>query len=278
MKQLTKYIRIAQGSVLAAMMLSGGIGGAAASTETALTGDYIAQKMHARAEGQAVERSLLMQLTDKRGKVRKRSATVFRRRAGDQKQTVIRFDKPRSVKGMAFLTHDRIAKDAADEQWLYMPAMKKVRRIPASKRGDYFLGTDFTYNDVKEELKFEPGDYLFKYIESFEKDGARYHRIAGKPSTPAVGKELGYGGFRAIVAEESWMPVDIEFLDTDGAPLKKIYVRDLQFIDGVWTALRIDVSNLQNGHATQFTYSDIKYSDALDDKLFSVRALKSGSR
>lgn len=273
-----RCLNIAQGTVLAVLWLSGATKGLAASTDINLTGDYIAEKMHERLEGGAVERTLFMDLVNKNGKVRKRSAKVFRRSVSDQKQTVIRFDTPRSVKGMAFLTHDHTEKSKADEQWLYMPAMKKVRRIPSSKRGDYFLGTDFTYNDVKEELKFEPGDYVFSYENSFTDAGQTFHKISGKPSSNSIAKELGYGAFRATVAEQSWMPVDIEFFDEFQKPLKRIQVRDLDKINGIWTALNIEVEHLQTGHTTRFNYSDISYSDALPNDLFSVRSLKSRGR
>lgn len=246
------------------------------AASSALTGPEIARLMSERAEGDAVTRTLDMVLTDKRGRERKRSATVLRRQAGDQKETVIRFTAPRSVRGMAFLTHDRTDPAREDEQWLYMPAVKKVRRIPASDRGDYFLGTDFTYNDVKEELKFEPQDYIFSYESSFEQDGALYHRISGVPSSDRTAKELGYGAFKAVVAAESWMPVDIEFADLAGEPLKHILVQDLRLIDGIWSPLRIEVKNLQTGHRTLFTYGDVTYSAELPDRSFTTNGLKSG--
>lgn len=240
-----------------------------------LSGDMIAAKMHQRAEGDAVRRTLYMELTNKRGKVRKRSAKVFRRHKDEQKETVIRLESPRSVRGMAFLTHDRTDPSKDDEQWLYMPALKKVRRIPASDRGDYFLGTDFSYNDVKEELKFEPTDYVFRYEDSYEVEDQQFHRISGEPSSAAIAKELGYGGFKAIVAAESWMPIDILFLDLKGEPLKQIYVKDIKRVDGIWSPRLIEVENLQSGHRTKFTYSDVIYTDSLPERLFTVRALRS---
>lgn len=241
-----------------------------------LTGDEIAQHMSDRAEGQAVERTLHMTLTDRKGRDRKRTATVLRRQAGAQKETVIKFTAPRSVRGMAFLTHDRTGPAQEDEQWLYLPAVKKMRRIPASDRGDYFLGTDFTYNDVKEELKFEPEDYVFRYETSFEEGGKLFHRISGRPSTKGIARELGYGAFRAVVAAESWMPVDIEFEDLAGQPLKHILVGEVQQIDGIWSPLRIEVSNLQTGHRTLFAYENVTYSAKLSDDAFEASRLKSG--
>lgn len=246
------------------------------SAEPILTGADIAQKIYDREEGDAVSRNVAMELIDKRGNVRNRSASVNRRQLQDQKQTIIRFSSPASVRGMTFLTHDKLANAETDEQWLYMPATRKVRRIPASKRGDYFLGTDFTYNDVKDELKLDPNDYVYSLEEKFEEDGMVFYRLSGKPFSEAIGKELGYGGIEALVSEESWMPIDITFMDTDLKPLKKIHVSDLEEMNGIWAPLRIEVTNLQTGHGTIFSYSNIVYSSTLDDSIFSNRALKSG--
>lgn len=241
-----------------------------------LSGRMIAEKMYERAEGDAVRRTLHMELTNKGGKTRKRSAKVYRRHTEGQKETVIRLESPRSVRGMAFLTYDRSDPSKDDEQWLYLPALKKVRRIPASDRGDYFLGTDFSYNDVKEELKFEPTDYVFRYEDSYAVEDKEFHRISGEPSSGAVAKELGYGGFKAIIAAESWMPVDILFLDLKGQPLKQIYVKDVKLVDGIWSPRLIEVENLQTGHRTKFTYSEVIYTNSLPETLFSVRSLRSG--
>ncbi len=248
--------------------------GKTSDAEDEISGSYIAKKMYERVDGVAVERRLKMILTDKRGKVRKRTAIVFRRTEEDRKQTSIRFEKPRSVKGMSFLTYDYTDPDRIDEQWLYLPAMKKVRRIPSSDRGDYFLGTDFTYNDVKDELKFEPRDYVFKHLETLEQNGAILHKISGKPSSGEIARELGYGSVVALVSEESWMPLDIVFFDQDKAPLKQVKVSRVEKLEGIWTALEIEARNLQTQHVTTFSYDNINYRQALDDSVFSIRSLR----
>lgn len=239
-----------------------------------ITGAYIAEQMYRRQDGDAVSRKLSMELVDQRGKRRKRTASVFRRTLKGKKETRISFNKPRSVKGMSFLTHDYQAADQDDEQWLYLPAMKKVRRIPSSDRGDYFLGTDFTYNDVKDELKFEPTDYEFEYLTSVEENGKTLHKISGQPVSEEIAKELGYGGVVALVSAESWMPIDIVFSDLSGAPLKHVEVSQVERLDGIWTARQLVAKNLQSGHQTIFTYSDISYSEQLENKLFTLRSLK----
>ena len=112
--------------------------------------DIIAQ-VNARDDGEQVTRTLRMELIDRRGKSRVRETMGYRRYYGEEKRTVIFYQSPTNVKGTGFLTYDYPEADKDDDQWLYLPALRKVRRISAADRGDYFLGTDFTYEDIKKE-------------------------------------------------------------------------------------------------------------------------------
>jgi hypothetical protein len=105
-------------------------------------GDTIAQRINARDEGESVSRDLKMEMTDKRGKTRIRETSGYRKYYGSDKKTIIIYRSPKNVKGTGFLTFDYADTQHDDDQWLYLPAMRKVRRISASDRGDYFLGTD----------------------------------------------------------------------------------------------------------------------------------------
>jgi hypothetical protein len=80
---------------------------------------------------------------------------------------------PKSVKEVTFLSHDRLDPTQSDDRWLFLPATRKVRRIPASDRGDYFLGTDFTYEDIQSEFKLSLSDYNFVLEDTQITDGGR---------------------------------------------------------------------------------------------------------
>ena len=94
-----------------------------------------------------------MELIDRRGKSRVRETMGYRRYYGEEKRTVLFYQSPTNVRGTGFLTYDYPNADTDDDQWLYLPALRKVRRISSSDRGDYFLGTDFTYEDIKKETR-----------------------------------------------------------------------------------------------------------------------------
>ena len=118
------------------------------SAET-LTGRDIVQKVHDRPDGDTRSSEFSMTLINKSGAKRERKITSFAMDVGKDTKQIMFFRYPNDVKGTGFLTvdYDDINKD--DDKWLYLPAMKKTRRISGkSSKTDYFMGSDFTYDDV----------------------------------------------------------------------------------------------------------------------------------
>lgn len=236
----------------------------------------IAQWINARDEGISVSRNLTMEMIDRRGKKRVRETRGFRKYYGDEKRTVIFYLKPRNVKKTAFLTYDYPQAEKDDDQWLYLPAMRKVRRISASDRGDYFLGTDFTYEDIKKESKVSIADYTWKTIGEAEIDGHHTYIVEAIPVNEKVAKELGYSKVQHWVDSKIWMVRQSKRWDVRGNELKTIFTRDIQLVQNIWTAYTIEVSNHKTGHSTRFLFSDFDYSNGVKDKVFTQRALQRG--
>ena len=240
------------------------------------TADDIARHVAARPEGKATQRTIDIVLTNKRGRSKARRALVIKENRDDARYTRITYTEPKAIQDTAFLSHDFKNPSTTDGRWFYMPSLRKVRRVPASDRGDYFLGTDFTYEDIQSELKFDLGDYDFRYDGSSVANGATRHHLSGKPASRRISKELGYGAFRAIVDESTWMPVRVEFMDVKQKLLKTIHVNTIAQIDGIWTATDIRAINHQTGHQTHFAFRDIIYPVDLADQLFEPPALSRG--
>ena len=255
--------------------------GAISSVATAVekvqpTGLEIAKNINARDEGIAVSRNLTMEMIDRRGKKRVRETRGFRKYFGEEKRTVIFYLKPKNVKKTAFLTYDYpdIAKD--DDQWLYLPAMRKVRRIAASDRGDYFLGTDFTYEDIKKESKVTIEDFTWKTVGEEEIDGHHTYIVEAIPVNEKIAKELGYSKVLSWVDSEIWMIRQSKRWDVRGNELKTVYTRDIRQVQNIWTAHTIEVSNHKTSHSTRFLFSDIDYTKGVKDNIFVQRALQRG--
>ncbi len=238
--------------------------------------DEIARRINARDEGVAVARSLSMRLTDRRGKTRTRETRAFRKYYGKEKRTVIFYLKPANVRNTAFLTWDYPQADKDDDQWLYLPAMRKVRRISASDRGDYFLGTDLTYEDIKLETRVSMNDYRRKTTGEDEVDGHHCYLLESIPVDEDTARELGYGRVEQCVDSEIWMVRRSRFWDIKGKPLKTSYFRDIRKVQGIWTQHRIEVENHKSGHRTLFLFRDVDYEHGVSDDLFTQNALRRG--
>ena len=119
---------------------------------TAQTGRDIAQKVKDRPDGDTRQSELSMKLINKRGAVRERRLVSYSIDVGEEKRdrkSIMFFEYPGDVKGTGFLTWDYDEPGKDDDKWLYLPAMKKTRRISGSSaRQDYFMGSDFTYDDM----------------------------------------------------------------------------------------------------------------------------------
>jgi hypothetical protein len=236
----------------------------------------IAEAVASRAEGTALRRTIDMALTSRRGRVENRVALVHKQSDDQLRMTRITFLEPSKSRDVTFLSHDYHKPSATDERWMYLPTSRRVRRIPASQRGNSFLGTDFSYEDIQSELKFKLSDWDFQYDGQVTEEGRVLHRLKGTPKDDRTAQELGYGAFTASIDEESWMPVAIDFVDRREQPLKSIVVHAFELIDGIWTPLRIEASNLQTGHTTEFSFRDIEYQPALGDALFEPQTLSRG--
>lgn len=238
--------------------------------------DEVVANINAVDEGDHVVRKLFMTMTDKRGKVRERDTTSYRKFFGDEKRTVLFYQKPSNVKGTGFLTYDY--KDTAkdDDQWLYLPALRKVRRISASDRGDYFLGTDLTYEDMKLEGKLEPADYQYSLLSEQQQDGRLLYQMQGIPHSKQIARELGYSKVVFLVNSSNWIIEKAEYWGTRGKPLKTLIISDIRQVDGIWTRHDLQVTNHKTGHQTRFLFSNVDYQAAVKDSLFRKNALARG--
>ncbi len=191
------------------------------------TGDTIANNINARDEGVAVSRLLKMEMTDRHGKKRVRETRAFRKYFGDEKRTAIFYLKPKNIKDTAFLTYDYAEKEKDDDQWLYLPAMRKVRRISASDRGDYFLGTDLSYEDIKLETRVSLKDYTRKTLSESEVDGVHCYLVEETAIDSDTAEELGHSRRESCVDDNIWMVRKSQFWDLQNKLLKTTYFRDI---------------------------------------------------
>ncbi len=227
-----------------------------------------------RPDGEDLITSLEMTLINKRGQKRIRQVLTYRRDYEDKTtKMVMFFQEPADVKNTGFLTwnYDEEGKD--DDQWLYLPALKKIRRISSSKKKNYFMGTDFTYEDMGDR---NINDYTYKHLGTEVIDGIECYHIEMMPKSNDIVKKTGYGRGEMWIRPDNWVGIKTVFYDKKLKLLKELTMSDIEQIDGFWTMKTMTMVNEQKKHTTIFKFSDITYDSGLDDDMFSQRRLTKG--
>lgn len=232
-------------------------------------GNWVAQQVWQRQDGEQVKRQLIMQLTDHNGNSRERRAQVLRLTENGIKKTRIHFEAPRRVKHTGFLTFDYLNAEQQDEQWMYLPAIKKTRRIPVSGRGESFMGSDFSYEEIKSDFKFALHDYHFTLLD----DQPNYYVLQAEPQTPQIAKDLGIGKLVAQVSKQHWLPMQVNFWDTRLQPLKHMQIDQVQIIEGYPVVMQVTMQHQQQSHRSVFRYTDVQFLTQLSSNEFSVNQL-----
>ena len=207
------------------------------------------------------------------GAERTREALMVHSDPGDVVKLGIFFTEPAAIRDTGFLSHDD---EGADENWLFLPAVERVRRLPSSDRADYFMGTDLTYGDISDDFKFESGQWRFSGGGTQSRDGVAYATLNGEAASAEAVAENGYSRFEALVDTETWFPVLTTYYDAEGEALKRIEVLEQEEIGGAWTAMRFVAENLQSGHATHIHFEDMRHVPDLDEEILEPDALEYG--
>lgn len=255
-----------------------GWGGVASATTDPPSGDEVARQIEGQAESATSVHTLAIRLVERDGTARERTARLLRKRAAGATSTLFVFDSPPNIAGTALLIVDRDDPAREDDRWLYLPGMRKTRRISAGERGKAFFGTDFTYDQIRNEGRLRTGEYSMVTQGFDTKDGKPCVTVAARPRTREIADELGYASVVACVETTSWMPIELRMLDAGDKVTKTITLDDLRLIDGYWSAFRREARDERSGHVTIVTTTSVEYGVELPDALFSEGALSRGGR
>jgi hypothetical protein len=244
------------------------------SAET-LTGRAIMDLVDARDDGDDAVTDMEMVLIDKRGKERVRRIRTYGKDKGEDDQTIMFFLSPADVKNTGFLTFDYDDPDRDDDQWLYLPALKKTKRIASGDKSGSFMGSDFTYSDMN-SLILER--YEFTLMKETDIDGVKVWQVEAIPNEKAI-DETGYTKSISFVRQDNHVVVRAVSWVKKGNKLKYFEVHNLEEIDGIWTATKLSMTTKKGKstlHKTVLNMSNIKYGQDLDEGMFSVRRLEKG--
>ncbi len=239
------------------------------------TARALAEKIAARPASEGRVGVMNFTLTNKSGKQRERIAEVAHSDLDGTERLLIHFTAPSAIRGTSFVTHTH--DERADESWLYLPATERVRRIPASRRADYFLGTDLSYGDIQDNFTFSLEDWRFESLQTIVRDGREWPVLSGHAHDAEVARELGYSAFTAVIDPETLFPIEIDYLDPDGTALKRVEVSEQQRIEGIWTAMRFSVTNHLKRHQTDVRFSEMRHVPAIGVDVFDAETLAFGA-
>jgi len=212
---------------------------------------------------------ITMKLINEKGQERVRMIVYFEKRdKNDNRNTLVKFHFPADVKGTGLLTLEH--KGSEDDQWLYLPAMRKTRRISASDKGDSFMGSDFTYEDMEQE-DIDEFDYKLLQIEDI--NGERSYRVEGIAVSESKKKETSYSRREIWVRKSDFVLLKINYYNRRGDFFKTLTASAIKVISGKPRAHRLIMENFQRKHKTELIYEEIKLDEGISDNLFTERQL-----
>jgi len=185
---------------------------------------------------------------------------------GDGDKGLSIFDTPRGVKGTAFLSYTHATKP--DDQWLYLPALKRVKRISSNNKSGPFMGSEFAYEDITSQ---EVDKFTYKYVNEETIKGTETFVLERYPTY----KHSGYTKTIAWIDKTMYQPVKIEFYDRKGKLMKTLeYTGYKQYQDKYWRPAEMNIVNHNTQKSTKLEWSNYKFSQGLTDRDFDRNTLK----
>jgi outer membrane lipoprotein-sorting protein len=211
---------------------------------------------------------MLMVLRNKHGQESKRKMRIRTLEVkGDGDKSLSIFDTPRDVKGTAFLNFTH--KTGDDDQWLYLPALKRVKRISSRNKSGSFMGSEFAYEDISSQ---EVEKYTYKWIRDEKYEGQECFVVEYYPVDQ---KNSGYTRQVTWLDKNEYRVLKVEYFDRKKSHLKTLTNKSYQkYLDKYWRAGEMFMVNHQNGKSTTLIWSDYKFQTGLKSSDFNKNSLK----
>ncbi len=187
--------------------------------------------------------------------------------SGDGDKLLTFFEQPRDIKGTALLAFTHLDRD--DEQWIYLPASRRVKRISSSNKSGSFMGSEFAYEDLASE---EIEKYkMYNYLGEKPCGQQICFIVERKP----VDKESGYVRQIVWIDKDFYRFIRIDYYDRRNALLKTRTFDDYQFyMDKYWRSLNMTMKNHQSNKITKLSVRNIQFQTGLTERDFDIAALK----
>ncbi|MBI5179502.1 MAG: outer membrane lipoprotein-sorting protein [Nitrospinae bacterium] len=260
-------------AVIAAFVTAAALGIPLAGAEE-LSAKEIARRNYAISKTADSESDATFRLINAAGQERLRKTRGVTKLIGGtlDNMRLVRFVAPPDVKGTATLMVEHSGKD--DDLWIYLPALKKVRRLVSNNKKDSFVGTDFSYGDV---MGHKPEDWNQKILRSETVEGVDCWVIESLPVGDAVRESSGYSRMTGWIRKDNFVIAKGEYYDDRGELLKLFTSADVRLVDAVnrkYQPMRLETRNVQTGHTTVITFENFKANVGVKDELFTPRYME----
>lgn len=246
----------------------------AATAAQAITADEVMQKNFFASKPRQLSKQVTMTLVNERGETRQRkiAALTSLQPNGVDSNMMVRFLEPADVKGTSFLQIEH--SEADDDQWIYLPALHKSRRLVSSNRKDSFIGSDFAYGDV---LPPKVTLYQHKLVGEDTVEGLPCYIVESVPATDQVKLDYGYARKVNWVAKDSFHEVKTEYYDVSNRLLKTQLVRGIVLVDpeaNRWAPKYKEMVNHQTSHKTVVSADSFTTDVRITPDTYTTRSLE----
>lgn len=215
-----------------------------------------------------------MVLTTAEGQTRERGISSLQKLQGNgiDSKMVMKFNAPADIRGVGFLQIEH--SDADDDQWIYLPALKKSRRLVANNKKDSFMGSDFSYGDF---ARPKVDWYSHRLLRSEAVEGFDCFLIESVPASETILRDHGYSRKLTWVRKDSFLEAQVQYHDLRGELLKTQVVTDHRQLEPAtrrWFAMRRQMVNHQTGHKTVLAFANVQAGVSAPDDVFATRTIE----
>lgn len=212
---------------------------------------------------------LTMTMVDSKNRERVRSLKQLSASFGTADKKIMEFQSPADVRGTSFMNWSYVDTGRSDDQWIYLPALKRVKRISSGGKGDSFMGSDFSYDDLGER---HPDKDEHRIIGNDKIGGEECWVIESKP------RDSSYSYSRTVSWISKTAPIGFrrDYYDKRDQLLKTLVIQQTQVIDGFLMITQTEMHNVQNDHRTKMSFTSLEVNKGIREELFAERTMTKG--
>lgn len=230
----------------------------------------IAKKSMDAIEFEAMEMTATLNIHDNRGNTRVRQVVVATRKFGDATKTLMRFTSPPDVQGTSILIYDY--EDKGDDMWIYLPSLRRVRRIVSTEKGNSFMGSEFSNADMSRP---NLDDFSYNLLGSETINGRECWKVETVAVSRDIENENGYYKRISYIDKSNYLMHKSELFDRADRPLKVHTLSDYKKqLNGKYFAFSMIMENVRNNRRSEMRIDKFQLGSNLDENSFAVTNLE----